>query len=326
MWLRRLAALVVAVALVAGAFVIRERRSPTGGRAAPGDGPPSAGGFTLVCATELAALCAGLGAAVTVRIESAAGTAGALQAAPLPRQVADAWLTVDPWPALSDLERTRSGAKSAAFTTAPAVLGHSPVGVALRRPRATVLAAACQGAVTLACVGENGRRTWVDLGGRADWQVLKPTFSDPASSATGPAALSAAIRQRRADADLGKTDLEADSAFMRWLGAFLRPPPLPGTSSLADAITRFSADAVVLPQAEFAATAGADAQFDFVPASAFDAQLVLAAVGDARVPDAVRRAVAGRAQAGGWAPGATAAPPVDANLVAGFQVVWRENA
>ena len=325
MWLRRLAALVGAVALVAAAFVIRDRRSSSRQAAAPTDtvGPSQpAGRFQLVCAPELRRLCEGdVGPTVDVRIETAGTTAARLAAAPDPRTVAGAWLTVDPWTALSDQRRPTGGTSFGPVQT----LGHSPVGLAIRVPRGPKLAAACGGTVTLGCVGDKAGAAWPSLGGDANWQVLKPTFSDPSTSATGPAALAAAVRQRRNDTGLTLIELQGDPAFGTWLRSFNRPPNPPDTSALTEAVTRVRYDAVVLPEAELRSADGAD-KFEFVGQTPYDAVLVLAPTAGAKVPDALAKALGARLVAAGWNAGASASTPLDANLVAGFRVAWEESA
>ena len=325
MWLRRLAALVAAAALVVAAFVIRDRRSSSNGSASPAgtvDSSQPAGRFRLACAPELRRLCEGdVGAGVDVQIEVAGTTAARLAAAADPRTVADAWLTVDPWPALSDQRRAAGGTSFAPLQR----LGRSPVGLAIRAPRGATLAAACGGTVTLGCVGDKAGTSWSSLGGDPSWQVFKPTFSDPSTSATGPAALAAAVRQRRADTALTLIELQGDPAFGTWLRSFNRPPNPPDTSALTEAVTRVRYDAVVLPEAELRSADGAD-RFEFVGQTPYDAVLVLAPTTGAKVPDALAKALGARLVAAGWQAGASASTVLDANLVAGFRVAWEESA
>ena len=328
MWLRRLAALAAAVALVAGAFALRDRRqrssatptTPTTPGAGGSTDATAAKGFTLVCAIELQALCTDLGKDVTVRIESVSTTAAAFANAAEPRTIATAWLTVDPWPGLSDLGRADRGTAFAAATT----IANSPVGVAVRTPRNARLAAACGGKVTLTCVGDKGGASWTDLGGDASWQVLKPTILDPTATLYGPASLAAAVREQRKDQGLTLIELQSDDAFVRWQRNFLRSAS--GTDALAQAVLQPVYDAVVVPQIEFAATAAPSGKFAFEGQSAYAATLVVAPVAGTNVPKAVADALAANAVKAGWVAGAALSPSLDANLVAGLQRVWRENA
>ncbi len=117
--LARLLALLVAVALVVGAFAVRSRLADDGdgvaatGPDGDGDGDGGDGGrsgdLVVVCVTELAEVCEAVEEqedGVAVRVEPAATTAGALVALDAGAQPpADAWLTIDPWPAMVDVER-----------------------------------------------------------------------------------------------------------------------------------------------------------------------------------------------------------------------------
>ena len=326
MWLRRLAALAAAVALVAGAFAIRDRRASKGGSAtattvggASGDSTP-AKGFTLVCATELRALCEGtLSADVTVRIESVATTAAKFTGAADPRTVGTAWLTIDPWPGLSDGRRP-TGTAFGALTR----LGYSPVGVAVRKPRNEKLAAACGGKVTLACAGDKGATPWTDLGGNAEWQVLKPTITDPLTSASGPASLAAAVREQRNGQGLALIDLQSDLTFNKWLRNFLRPSG--SATALEQAVLQPVYDAVVVPEAEFTATATPSGRFAFEGPSTFSAELVLAPIAGVTVAKSIVEALTAQAAKAGWRAGAAPIAALDANLVAGMQTVWKESS
>lgn len=117
--LARLLALFVAVALVVAAFAVRSRVADDGGDGGDGgeagsdgngDGAGGSNGdLVVVCVTELADVCAAVDQredGVAVRVEAAAATAAALVAADAGAdRSADAWLTLDPWPAMVDVER-----------------------------------------------------------------------------------------------------------------------------------------------------------------------------------------------------------------------------
>ena len=327
MWLRRLAALAAAVALVAGAFAVRDRRASKDGSATAtttvggttGDTTP-AKGFTLICATELRALCEGaLNSGMTVRIEPVATTAAKFAAASDPRAVGTAWLTVDPWPGLSDGRRPTAGTSFGSLNR----LSYSPIGIVVRKPRNGKLATACGGKVTLACVGDKGGTAWTALGGLAEWQVLKPTLTDPLTSASGPASLAAAVREQRNDQGLALIDLQSDPTFNTWLRNFLRPSGL--ATALEQAVLQQVYDAVVVPEAEFTATAAPSGRFAFEGASPFSAELVLAPAAGVTVPKSIVEALTAQAAKAGWRAGAAPTKAVDANLVAGMQTVWKEN-
>lgn len=332
MWARRIAALVLAVGLVAGAFVIRDRRNGDDGQAGPATsaGPTTPGGtnpsgtFTLVCATELRAACdqTALGSKVTVRVESAGVTAAALLAEADPRRVLDAWLTVDPWPAIVDSRLIAAG-RGGIFGADTAPIAHSPVGVAVRTPRDQVLAATCGGAVTLACAADKGGTTWASIGGNVTWSRVRPAVTDAATSATGLAALAAAVREQRKDTGLTLTELQDDPSFRAWLDKLEKGDAARG-SALAQSVAIPLYDAVLVPQAEYASTPGAANQFTFTGASGYEATVVLAQRPSSGAPGSLAGAVGAGLQKIGWTTGAPASGAIEASLVAGIQRIWED--
>jgi Bacterial extracellular solute-binding protein len=335
MWARRIAALALAIGLVVAAFVVRDRRSSSGATAGPdtSSGPTTPGGpasnpangFTLVCVTELRAACQGaaLGDKVTVRIEAAGTTASALTAAADPGTVADAWLTVDPWPAIVDQRRSAAGSPGLFGPGAPLV-AHSPVGVAVRKQRDTVLAGACGGTITLACAVDKGGAAWASLaGGSVTWQKVRPSVSDPAQSGTGLAALTAAVREQRQDSGLTLGELDADTAFGSWLARIERSDFAKG-SPLAQSIGVPQFDVVLVPRAEFESTAGAANDFVFVGGSRHETAVALATRAGATAPKGLADTLATRLQQSGWIVGAPTVASLDANLMAGIQQLWKD--
>lgn len=335
MWARRIAALVLAAGLVAAAFVVRDRRSSsgsadgpgttTGGTGAPGSAPNT--GFTLVCVTELRAACEGaaLGDKVTVRVEDAGTTADALVAAADPGDVADAWLTIDPWPTLVD-QRRQAGNLAGLYGAGAPSVAHSPIGVAVRLPRDTVLAAACGGAITLTCAVDKGGTAWATLeGGSLTWQKVRPSVDDPERSGTGLAALAAAVREQRKDSGLTLGELEGDPAFGSWLGRIERSNLTAGTA-LAQSIAQPRFDVVLVPQAVFTSTAGTAGKFVFGGTSTYEASVALAIRTDAAPPKGLADALTAQLTTGGWTAGAPTKAPLDASLTAGIQRIWKDRA
>lgn len=120
--MRSVLALVLAVAMIAGALVIR------GGRG--GDAGLLGGDDTLsvVCASELEAACRALGDDVEVVVEPAGVTAASLSAADATVD-ADAWLTLAPWPEIVAGNRQRAGLDTLSDTApTPGANGTNSVG------------------------------------------------------------------------------------------------------------------------------------------------------------------------------------------------------
>ncbi len=103
--LAKLLALVVAVALVAGAFWYRGR-GDGGGGSGDGDGGRN-GTVRVACISELADVCRTTfdGDGFEVTVADAAETATALQES-TGEPPFDAWVTLDPWPAMVDVGRS----------------------------------------------------------------------------------------------------------------------------------------------------------------------------------------------------------------------------
>lgn len=90
-------------------------------------------------------------------------------------------------------------------------VARSPVAIAVWRERAVILAAACGGSITPACLEDAYGRQWGDLGGDAAWAAFKVGMADPTRSASAleawrvvavagvPAGLDAALRVRAID-------------------------------------------------------------------------------------------------------------------------------
>ena len=124
--MRRLLAVVVAIALIGGAYVYRTGDSDDSGG---GGGRSSDGPLTLVCTTELAEICQAVEESdprVRLTVEPAWRTVERLlEDVP---EVPDAWLSAGPWPQLVDEERGRRNL-NALFDSTEALAGTSLVAV-----------------------------------------------------------------------------------------------------------------------------------------------------------------------------------------------------
>lgn len=222
----RVLALLAAVAMVAGALVVRSRIDETEERtSAP---------LRLVCATELEAACTALdkqkGSTVQTTVEPAATTADTLtKLAPGEAPPLDGWLVTAPWPAIVEGARTRNA--STRLLRPGSVLARSPVVLAVREGRHATLVSRCNGPPGWRCLGEVAGMRWSELpGGQAGWGVVKPGYPS-ASSAAGLTVMGGALAAYFAPrADLSRADLD-DGQFQSWLdrleGAVPERPPSP---------------------------------------------------------------------------------------------------
>jgi hypothetical protein len=197
---RRLLAILVALALVAGGFLVRDWRAggdgtlaglpaSDGGTDAVGDGP-------VLCDTAVAEVCDALtDAGVEVRREAAGASVERLVGLgnDAPRdEVPAAWVTLAPWPSIVDEARERAGAGPLFDPVEGPAVASSPLVLMVWDERADVLAAACEsGEVDLDCLGQVAGRTWGQLGGPDTWGPFKLGFDDPAVSSLGLATLGA---------------------------------------------------------------------------------------------------------------------------------------
>lgn len=229
--MKRVAALLAAAGMIAAAVLVRgwlDQRDQPGG----GSSPASGDQLTLVCVTELEAVCVQLARnqpGIQVRTEDVATTIASLSASDADASAIDGWLTFAPFPELVDEQRARAGLQPIlADPTAP--LARSPLVMAVWNDRRAVLETACPaGGITWRCVGELAGRPWVDLGGGAAWGAVKPGQPTPDRTAAGWLALAQA-----AGSWFGRTDFAANDfqvpAFRRWFEQLERgvpsyPPP-----------------------------------------------------------------------------------------------------
>jgi hypothetical protein len=209
---KRLAALVGAVALVVGAVLVRGAIDGDGGGGG-GAGSGEEGRLQLVCSSALRAACDGLaGDDVAVRVEDDAVTAAALAGEDPPG--VDAWLTTSPWPAIVAEDRELAGSPPV-LGRPSSTLARSPATAVMRRDRAEAAAAACGGDVTWACVGGAADEPWTELGGSPTWGTVKPGLPDPDRS-DGLVVLSQAAASRLGRTDFAANDFDDDPEFGPW--------------------------------------------------------------------------------------------------------------
>lgn len=319
---KRLAALAAAVALVVAAFVFRSSRNDS---AADGSTTTSVIGGTagttaapgqplrVVCATELAALCAGLGSDYQVSAADAGATLASL--ASDGAGSVDVWVTLDPWPQLANLT-------TPVFADPPTVIGASALGVAVRNGRDVPLKALCGDPFRTQCLGDKSGVAWTTIGGQATWQVLKPVFDKPTSSAIGLVAYAATVVNRPTDGSLALIDLQNNDGFMTWargVGRYSQSlDPTQGTA--LEQATRFSRyDVVVTPQQQVSGSS-----FTFIPFPTGQAHLVAAARTGVSVPKDLAGKLTELAKQAGWnADISPTALPSPAE-VAGLQQIWNQ--
>lgn len=322
---KRLAALAAAVALVVAAFVFRSSRNDSAAdgsttTAGTGTGTPATTQpgqpLRVVCATEVKDLCAGLGSDYQTSAADAGTTLGNL-AKDGPDTI-DVWVTLDPWPQLANLT-------TPVFADTPTVIGASPLGVAVRSGRDVPLKALCGDPFRTQCLGDKAGVSWSSFGGQPSWQLLKPVFDPPTTSASGLVAYAAAVVNRPTAAPLALIDLQNDDLFMRWargFGQYSRSlDPIKGTA-LEQAVNLIAFDAVVTTQQQHRATA--ESKFAFIPFPTGQAHVVAAVRTGVTLPEALTKKLTSVARDVGWNADITPTALPTPVEVAGLQQIWNQ--
>ena len=150
--MKRLAAVVLAVAMIVGAVLLRDRidGDDDAGSGSPGDR------FRLVCDTPFGDVCTSLARSnddLDVVVRDSGTTADELddEGAALD---ADAWLTIAAWPAIVADNRRFAELDGEVLAPSSEVLARSPVMIATRDDGRAELESACGGTITWRCVGE----------------------------------------------------------------------------------------------------------------------------------------------------------------------------
>ena len=132
----------------------------------------------------------------------------------------DAWITFSP------LERLAVDETGVEAFEDPTALASTRLVVVSRAERDAVLVAACGGAVTWNCIGENAGQPWSSLGGDATWGDLAPGHDNPTERGAGLLTMNNARRptsDRRRSTPWTSTPILASSAGSAgWSGLSLR--------------------------------------------------------------------------------------------------------
>lgn len=154
--MKRLGAVVVAVAMIAGAWLLRDRLD--GGDSSSGGGGDQVDQLRLRCATELSAVCSALEEElddVSVTVEQPGTTSDALvELAEGEDPGFDAWLADGPWAAITADNRGFANADGQVLDESSGVLARSPSVIVVQESRTSALTDACGGTLSWACIGE----------------------------------------------------------------------------------------------------------------------------------------------------------------------------
>lgn len=333
MTFKRIGAVLVAVALVAGALLVRrtvlddDDETTTAGSVATTQ--PAAGvAGALVCITELAAACSDLRAEfpeLAVTIEDGGDTLDELAA--LPDDAArPLWVTIQPFPAMVDELRVANRLEPFGATAEP--VGATRLAVATQTGRSAVLAATCAARPLWACIGEDAGAPWTDLGGDAAWGRVRPSLGDVEGQALALASFAVAVAGYVGRPDIRSSDWRDDPAFAPWLRRLTGAVSLSSLSlvtPLATMVRRGSAlDIAATSDAELLAVGGGLFDVNY-PEPSMWAQAVVAVPEDTTAPDGLVAAVDDALAASGWTTpdAATQALPSATTMLA-LRARWQE--
>lgn len=239
--MKRLAALLGAVLLIAVAVVIRDQLDDRDSGATSSGPDERSAEMTLVCVEELAEVCEELqrqNGELSVRIENAGATLDALGAAdadPAGEGV-DGWLTFSPLPEMVDEQRQRE-VRQSTLGDRTGALARSPMVIAIWNDRRDVLARQC-GEINWRCIGDVAGRPWIDVGGDERWGAVEPSHPQPVATAEGLLAMTGAVNSWFGNTGYALQDLRAGD-FPAWferleraVPEFPRPPRTPLDSML----------------------------------------------------------------------------------------------
>lgn len=346
--MRRLVALVAAIAMVGGAVFVRGRLDD---RAEAGNAL-----VRVTCASELEELCnaaaARDGPNASVTVEPAGETADRLARAQSARDAGlDAWVVPAPWPQIVEEARKRNALRP--LLESSAVAARSPVVLVSWNDRRAVLERHCKQPVGWRCLGDAAPAgSWRDLGGQELWGLYKPFVPDPSREASGLIALGAATFAFHGRPDLAAIDLDEDS-YLAWVGALARSMrsaiPLSGAAAVQEMLTKGPAafDVVAVLEADAATSVVLSARSSelglIYPSPMVTADAVVATRLDSASGERVRKfVVSDRGKkalaADGWrvegqapATGVGGGPPLpresglpSAGLLAAIRIKWQE--
>ena len=221
----RILAVVVAVAMIGGAFAVRDLvlDDDDGGGRGHGGG---SNGLRVACIDELADVCAELDAEVTVEL---AGVTAADLIDPADPADVDAWITVAPWAQIVRDRRTEAGDEPL-LDADVGPIARTPIVFVARRDRADVLAGECGGEVSWTCLGEHAGTPWADFGGDETWGTVRPAHAEAENSAVGLLAVGQAVGHFVATDEIPPdrvtpADWQANDAFPGWFQRLERAIP-----------------------------------------------------------------------------------------------------
>jgi hypothetical protein len=323
MTLKRIGALLVAVALVVGAILIRKAIGDDSSDSQQSDGGSSNGAYSLICSTEFTDICGQLPDSYAVTVEPAGVTLDRLATAQS-SELPDAWLTLDPFPAMLDEIRSRaSNLPPSVKTTAPVATTEQVF--ALPADRAAAFQRECDTDPVGRCVGDLAGRKWSDLGATDVDGRVKPAINDPDNEAFGLLTFANAVAGYHDRTSIDSTAWSGDSAFTSWLRNFVNNVGIIAGSTLNTMLVRESSvDVAATSTAEISTTPRASEDgVTTLPASpGFGTNATLATFGEDR--DEVAEILTTLLVGQGWERPAADEAPLPASTFIALRQLWKD--
>ena len=313
---RRLATIVVAAAMIVGAFLIR-RNVIEGDEGDDDPSPPPAEEVSgLVCLTELEDVCTELRAShpdLDIIVEDAWVTLDRLAAGDPP----PLWLTFEPFPTM------------AGTLEAGDVLAASELAISTPAGRQDVLAADCATAPIWRCIGDAADDPWEEIGGEESWGVVEPSVGNAGRSAAALASLAVAVAGYLGTAEYTSANWSTDPAFAPWVSRLVRAVPvtqLSGGTPAATMVTRPAVNIAATSDAEITSLGASIERFESsYPEPSMWLQAVLAAPAGTDVPEGLAQDAQATLRAQGWDPPDIASQPLpSANTMIALRQLWEE--
>lgn len=206
--MKRVLALLAAVALVAGAVLVRDRLDSGDGQQAAGGPGPSVSAGVVACVDEVFEACR-VATGGRARSVSAGEAIDLLVVDPLAEEDAevDAWVLPRYVVEAVDAQRARLGV-APAFGEVSEPVAHTEVVPVVAADRIAPLEAACGRALDWACLADLAGRSWSDLGAPYPGPV-RLGLDPPGSSATGLVAVGALGAAALGAVDPSQTETQA---------------------------------------------------------------------------------------------------------------------
>jgi hypothetical protein len=316
---KQLGALALAVAMIAGAWLIRTRVIEADDSTRP---KPRSTASTVVCLTELRDVCRAAFAGRTdieLRIETASAT---LDRRGTDKEPGDEiWITMQPFPEAVERLRTQNRNEASEATVEP--LASSPLALVVAANRAESLQIGCGEPVDWRCLGKAAGDSWTELDAAAASGVVRPAFAPHPDTAIGRLGVAQAMLGYFGGAGIDRND-PGLITWSRSLSKATNADQVAGSTAITVIQARASAfDIAVGASAELRNSA--DPRFVVVQAEPnFSVDVVAVVPNGSSMPDGLTDDLRSAFEASGWDAPRSGAPTISADDMLLASTLWEE--